>query len=269
MKSKKKSLLTTPWAAAITLAVAMIQPQVFGGPVEVAPQSSAEIEEDDGPSLFDVKLDASYNLGGETEFRGRKFDDSDALSFNFSAGTMLPLSERWMAPLELKSQSLALDDLLGVPMPDSINTLEFSTGLAFKPNDRWMFMGMFNTTLYRLEDIESDDIGFSGGLMIEWEYSKSWKWVFGAIYQPDNDWPVIPLVGFEWQINDHWELQFPFPPRLTYTPNDQWRFHFGMDDMGFGTTFRTSDTLGSSVGLPEFDGELGSYSEMRLGVGIA
>lgn len=261
------SIINIPWSAIVMLAVAVSQTKLLGGPLETAPQSALETRENDEPSLFDIKLDASFSFAGETEFRGRKFGDSDAMNFNLSAGTMLPLSERWMVPLEIKSQYLALGDLPGVPMPDSINTLEFGTGLAFKANDRWMFMASINTTLYKLDDIESDDIGFSGGLMVEWEYSPSWKWVFGVIVQPDNDLPVIPIAGFKWQINEHWQFEFPFPPRLTYIPNDAWSFHFGMDGV-LGTTFRTSDTLGSSIGLPEFDGELGSYSDFRLGGGM-
>lgn len=261
------SIFNIPWLRTVMLVLVVGQTQLLGGPVERAPEASIESREDGGPSLLDVKLDASYSFPGETEFRGRKYGDSDALNFNFSAGTMLPLDERWMMPLELKSQYLALDDMPGVPMPDSISTLEFGIGLAFKPNDRWMYMASFNTTLYSLDDIDSDDIGFSGALMVEWEYSPSWKWMFGVVYQPDNDLPVIPFVGFEWQISEHWKMQLPLSPRITYTPDEQWSFHFGMD-MVLGTTFRTSDTLGSSVGLPEFDGELGSYSDFRLGAGV-
>lgn len=225
------------------------------------------LEDEDRPPLLEAKMDFSYNAGGETEFRDSEYGDSDAISFNFSAGTMLPLNESWMLPLELKLNYLALDDLSGVPMPDSIQTLEYSIGIAWKPNDRWMFMANITPTLYKLEDIESDDFGVSGGLMAEWQYNDAWKWTFGIMVQPDNDLPVIPLVGFEWQINDHWKLRFPFSPRLTYSPDDKWSYHIGVD-MILGTTFRTSDDLGSELGLPEFDGEIGSYSDFRIGGGV-
>lgn len=221
----------------------------------------------DRPPLLDAKADFSHTFGGETTFRGEKSADSDAFNLNFSAATLLPLGGRWMMPLELKAQWISLDDPAGVPMPDSIETLELGLGIAWQPADRWMFMASLNPTLYKLDDIEGDDLGFSGGLMAEWEYNRSWKWMFGLMVQPDNDLPVIPLVGFEWKIDDCWTLEFPFSPRLTYAPDERWSFHLGID-MILGTTFRTSDTLGSSLGLPEFDGELGSYSEFRLGAGV-
>jgi len=104
--------------------------------------------------------------------------------------------------------------------------------------------------------------------MVEWQYSQSMKWVFGMMYQPNNSMPVIPLIGGEWQINDEWQLLMTFPqPRLVYSPNDQWRFHVGMD-LILGTTFRTTDTFGTEMGMPRFNGQLGSYSDTRIGAGI-
>jgi len=226
---------------------------------------------DDGPPLLEVKLETSYTVGGETKFRGAKFGDSGAFAVNLSASTFVRLSqsdEKWMLPLELQSQNLSLDSLVGVPLPDRINTLEFSTGLAYKPNDRWMFMARISPTLYKFDDLGANDISFSGGLMAEWEYSPSVKWMFGLMVQPDNDLPVLPLVGVDWRINEQWELQLMLiKPRVIYTLNDQWKFHAGMG-LNFGTTFRTSDTLGTSIGLPRFNDALGQYSDMRVGGGV-
>jgi len=84
---------------------------------------------------------------------------------------------------------------------------------------------------------------------------------------PDGDLPVIPLVGVNWFINEKWELQLMLlKPRVIYTLNDRWKFSAGLG-LNFGTTFRTSDTLGTSIGLPRYTDALASYSDMRLGLG--
>jgi Domain of unknown function (DUF6268) len=233
--------------------------------IEQPPGKSAE---DDGPPLLDVKLETSYTLGGDTEFGGGKFGDSDVFGANLSVGTLMPLNEDWSIPFELQSQYLSMGTLAGVPLPDAMNTLEFGTGLAYRPNDRWMYKASINTALYKFEDIGGNDIGISGGLMAMWEYSRSLKWMFGLMVQPDNELPVIPLIGVNWQINEQWELQLMLiKPRVVYTLDDQWKFHAGMG-MNFGTTFRSSDTLGTSIGLPRFNDALGSYSDMRFGGGL-
>ena len=222
---------------------------------------------DDGPPLLDLKLESSYVAAGETQFRGAKFGDSGALGVNLNASTMMPLSENWMLPLGLQSQNISFDSLSGLPLPDRINTLKFSTGLAYKPNDNWMIMARINPGLYKLEDIGANDIGITGGLMAKWQYSPAVEWTFGFMVNPDGDLPVIPLVGVNWLINEKWELQLMLlKPRVIYTLNDQWKFNAGMG-LNFGTTFRTSDTLGTSIDLPRYNDALASYSDMRFGVG--
>lgn len=265
------SLRLTACAVAVLSPIVAAAQQATSPRFEVIRPSPGESQPDDGPPLLDVKLDTSYTAEGETTFRGAKYGDSSALNFNLSASTFVPLSqsnEKWMLPFDLQTQNISLDSFAGVPLPDRIHTLEFSTGLAYKANDEWMFMARISPTLYKFDDIGGNDIGISGGLMVEWEYSPAVKWMFGLMVMPDNDLPVLPVVGVDWRINERWELQLMFlDPRLVYTLNDQWKIHAGMG-LNFGTTFRTSDTLGTSIGLPRFNDALGSYSDMRIGAGV-
>lgn len=248
----------------MALTLAMTQTQAFTN----EPPSPHEGDEGAGPPPLEVKMESSYTLGGETEFRGAKFGDSDAFNASLSLSAFWQLSEEWSIPFELQSQHLSLGSLAGVPLPDTINTLEFGLGLGYRPNDRWTFMARVNPAFYKFDDVGGNDIGFSGGLMAEWQYSPSLKWMFGVMWQPNNAMPVIPFIGLDWQINEQWELQLTFPkPRLIYSLNDKWKIHAGMD-LVLGTTFRSSDTLGTSISLPQYNDALGSYSEVRLACGV-
>lgn len=266
MKSKLiiRSFPPATWAAVIALSLAMTQTNVRGG--DTSPLSGVDGE--GGPPSLEVEMDASFTSAGEAKFRGAQFGDSDAYNFNFSAMTFVPLSEHWSMPFQLESQNVSLGSLPGLPIPDSIHMMEIGSGLAYRPNERWMWMACINAQLYKFDDIGSDDIGISGGLMGEWQYSQAMKWVFGVMYQPNNSMPLIPMVGGEWQINDEWQLLLTFPqPRLVFSPDDKWSFHVGMD-LILGTTFRTTDTFGNSTGLSKFNNQLGSYSDTRIGAGI-
>jgi opacity protein-like surface antigen len=268
MKSKLtlRTIRTTPWAAATILGAVMVQAQVFGG---TPLQPEGKDDPGERPPLLEVKVETSYTGNGEAKFRGEKYGDSDAINLNVRVSTLTPLSEKWFIPFELQSQNLELGSLAGLPVPDAINAFEFGTGLAYRPNDRWMFMARINAALYKLEDVGGNDIGISGGLMAMWEYSPSIKWTFGLMVQTDNDdLPVIPLIGVSWKINEHWELELMLlAPRLIYTANDKLKFYAGMG-LNFGTTFRSSDTLGTSIGRSKFNDALGSYSDMRFGGGV-
>ena len=217
---------------------------------------------------FDLTLESSYTAAGNTEFRGSKFGDSYAYNMGIGLSTRASLNEHWSLPLELKSQNLSLGSPAGVPVPADIHTLQFSTGLNYRPNDRWMFMARVSPELYNFSDINGNDIGVSGGITAMWNYSPSLKFMFGVNFSPDSDLKVMPMAGLDWAINDQWDLCLMLPkPRLIYTLDDHWSFHVGADlNM---VTFRTSDSLGTSIGLPQYNDELGSYRDIRIGAGVS
>lgn len=258
-----RTVRTATWVVAVTVAAAMTHTQAFGDP-----PSPGGSEPGEGPPSLEVTLESSYTAGGETKFRGAKVGDSDAFDANFGLSYFWDLDESWSIPFDLQSQNVFLDSLAGTPLPESIHTLEFGTGLAYRLDDSWMFMARISPVLYKLDDVGGNDIGLSGGLMAMWDYSPSLKFTFGVFAQPDNEFPVLPLVGMDWRIDEQWELRLMLlAPQLIYSPDDQWSFQVGMDS-NFGTTFRTSNTLGTSIGLPQYDDALGSYSDLRFGGGV-
>ena len=128
-------------------------------------------------------------------------------------------------------------------------------------------MGMLGATLYKFSDIEGNDLGVCSGINAMWRYSPSVTWRFGLMASPDIDIPVQPMVGVDWQINEGFNLRLLFPqPRLTYQPNERWSFYTGLNVVG--STFRTSESLGNSIGLSRYNDALGTYRDIRLGGGV-
>lgn len=250
-------------AAAVTPSVASAQTTEFG----TALQQNGVREPGMRPPLFDVTLESSYTAAGKAKFRGADLSDSDAYNVSLGLRTRAPLNEHWSIPLELRSQNLYLGSLAGIPVPEDIHTLQFGTGLSYRPNDRWMFMALVSPTLYKFSDLGGNDIGISGGLTAMWNYGPSLKFMFGMVFSPDSDLKVLPMAGLDWAINDKLDLRLMFPkPRLVYTPNDHWSFQVGADlNMA---TFRTSDSLGTSIGLPQYNDALGTYRDIRIGTGV-
>lgn len=252
--------------------VAIITPSV----VEAQPANMMDIMprtfragETNRPSSMPVQaqFESSYTARGKAEFLGTKSGDSDAFNTRLNVFVPVPLSERWIVPVGLGTENLFLDSVGGVPVPDEIHTLSFNTGLGHRLNDDWMIMGMLGATLYKFSDIEGNDIGVSGGINAMWRYSPSVMLRFGLMAFPDSDIPVLPMVGVDWQINEEFNLRLLFPqPRLTWQPNERWRFYAGMNMVG--STFRASESLGNSIGLSQYNDALGTYRDIRLGGGI-
>lgn len=255
--------VATAWiATVVTSSVATAQTTEFA----TTPQQN-EVREPGRRPLFDVTLESSYTAGGKAKFRGADFSNSDAYSVSLGLSTRAPLNEHWSIPLELRSQNLFLGSPGGVPVPGNINTLAFGTGLSYRPNDRWRFMAIVSPTLYKFSDVGANDIGVSCSLTAMWNYSPSLKFMFGVVFSPDSDLKVMPVAGLDWAINDQLALRLMFPkPRLIYTLNDHWSFHAGA---GLNmATFRTKDSLGTSIGLPQYNDAIGTYRDIRIGAGV-
>lgn len=231
------------------------------------PQQPGERKAGMRPPLFDMTLESSYTEAGKTKFGGANFGNSDVYNVSLGLSTRPLLNEHWIIPFELRSQNLYLGSLNGVPLPDDIHTLQVGTGLGYRLNDRWIFMARVSPTLYKFSDVSGNDVGVSGGLTAMLNYNPSLKFMCGIMFTPDSDLKVLPMAGFDWAINDWFDLRLVFPrPRLTFTPDEHWRFHVGADlDT---VTFRTSNSLGTSIGQPQYNDALATYRDIRIGTGV-
>ncbi len=234
--------------------------------VAATPQRNEERDLGMRPPI-DVTLESSYAASGKAKFRTTEFGNSDAYNVNVGVSTRATLNEHWSIPLELRSQNLFLGSPAGVPVPENILTLAFGTGLSYRHNDRWSFTAMVGPTLYKFNDVGDNDVGISGRLTAMWNYSPSLKFMFGILISPDSDLKVMPIGGLDWIINNQWDLRLMFPkPRLIYTPDEHWSFHAGSS---FNKViFRTSDSLGTSIGLPQYNDAIASYIDIRIGAGV-
>ncbi|MDD5169246.1 MAG: DUF6268 family outer membrane beta-barrel protein [Syntrophales bacterium] len=256
--------VATAWIAnVITPSVITAQTTEFGA----TPQRNEAREPGTRPPLFDATLESSYTAAGKAKFHDAEFNDSNAYNVSLDLRTRAPLNEHWNIPLELRSQNLYLGLLPGVPVPENIHTLQFGTGLSYRPDDRWRFTALVGPTLYKFSDVSGNDIGFSGRLTAIWSYCPSLKFMFGVVFSPDSDLKVLPLAGLNWAINDQLDLRLMFPkPRLIYTLNDHWSFHVGASFNR--ATFRTTDSLGTSISLPQYNDAIATYREIRIGAGV-
>ena len=266
MKNKSIILIaiTISWVAAFTFMRAAIAQSMTLG--EKAQQAFGD-DSSKRPPLVEITLESSYAAATTTTFRGAEVGESDASNINIGLKTRIPLNGHWVVPLEVRSQNLYLGTLADTPLPASINTIQLGTGLGYRPGEHWMFMAHVNPTFYRLSDFGSNDVGVSGSLMAMWNYSPSLKIMLGVIYSPDSDLSIMPLAGFDWTINNHFDLQMMFPrPRLIYILDEKLHFHIGAE-MNL-ITFSTNELAETTSELAQYNDALATYRDIRLGTGI-
>lgn len=218
---------------------------------------------------WEVQFRSSYTGEGVAEFRGAdSAEESDASSLELSIGHKVTLNNSWALLFQIGSTNLYLNSVPGAPIPDSIHTLRLTTGIEYKPGEKLTLMALFIPSLYRLEDVGSDDVGLSGGLLMNYRSSPTLKWSLGVLATSDSSLsPVLPIGGVEWKMNDKLELQLVVPkPRLVYTINSAWSVFAGGDLTG--TTFRTKRDFSAKNGFAGHDNAVADYRDLRVGGGL-
>ena len=86
--------------------------------------------------------------------------------------------------------------------------------------------------------------------------------VLGVDADPfEEDW-ATPICGFNWEVNDQWNLRAVFPdPRFSYTPNKKLEFFVAADLVGGGYRNGPTDDRRTSNAVLD-------YSEYRAGSGV-
>lgn len=75
-------------------------------------------------------------------------------------------------------------------------------------------------------EVNSEDVVFSLLAAVGYKFSDSFTLLAGGYYSQDfGDAQIFPGVGFIWNLSERWTMSL-LPPRarLSYAPNDSWRF---------------------------------------------
>jgi hypothetical protein len=216
----------------------------------------------------DAFADYSYVGAGEVKFAGADGRTSDAQSVNVAVNGEIPASrERWFVPVGLGSENILLEALPGLPIPEGVHTLRLSTGVGCRFNEQWLAVLSLGPMLYRVEDLEGDDIGIAGMVRVNWRIQPDLTASFGLAFNPDSDIPVFPALGVRYVMRTNVILNLMMPkPGVIYRASPRLSLFAGGGLKG--ATFRTDPAFGTRMGQPRFDHELASYWDVRFGLGV-
>ena len=141
------------------------------------------------------------------------------------------------------------------------------TGLGYHLGDQWTFVGAVGPRFYRLDSLESDDVGIGALFRATYKWKPNLTVAFGLSVEPDRDVPVLPAAGLRWEIRDDLILSLMFPRTgLEYRVAPKLSLLVGLD--GNFTVFRAENDLGNKIGQSQFNNGLGTYREFRVSAGV-
>ena len=231
----------------------------------VLAQQPKGLEKSERHPAYGLQVEYSYVGEGDTSYHG-DHGQSDAQTLGVAGQMDYPLNEHWFIPLSVQSKELWLETLNGLPIPGEIDTLSFGAGVGYHFNDQWTVAASVGPTLYRYNDITSDDIGFTTAIHATYQWRPDVLFAFGLAINPDSEVPVLPLAGARWNINPDFTLNLMFPrPALIYHLKPQ--IDLMLVGSGEFATFRTAADLGNTIGQIRYNHTLGTYRNFHLGAG--
>ena len=216
------------------------------------------------------RLTSSYVF--ESDFERGDDAEGDAFSTDFEFGYRIPMSlgwpnrddGAWYLRLGARYLRFDFDNEGGLPLPNTLQGIAGVVALEYLVKGRRVILFEALPGVYFEHDIRSDafDVPIKAAMPIE--INDSFAFIVGVSYVGMRSYPLLPIVGFNWRINDHWTVRaIPPDPRIIYTPRDDLNFWIGGELAG--GAFRTDSR---NQGPGKLDNAVVTYSDWRVGAGV-
>ena len=240
---------------------------VAGEPVRAA----KAVEE---PSRRDTQLIARFTTSYVFESDFERGDDAsgDVWSKDFELGYRIPIEIGWPRNgdgswyLRLGGRYVHHDfnNDGGLPLPDSLQSVAGVIGLEYLIEGRRAILFDVQPGVYFEHDINDGAFDAPVRLAVPIPINDSFAFIVGAAYSRLRSYPLLPLVGFNWKINDRWTVAaIPPDPRIIYSASKNLHVWFGGELTG--GSYRTDRR---EVNRRELSGAVVTYSDWRVGAGV-
>ncbi|MFT3783332.1 MAG: DUF6268 family outer membrane beta-barrel protein [Nibricoccus sp.] len=153
-----------------------------------------------------------------------------------------------------------------VPIPTRLQALSANVEYATEVNGRWTLSTNVGAGSYvATKGLLSKGCGFSTSVMGLYKWSPTLDIAVGVAFDSlSHDYRLVPLIGFDWQLNDKWSLAIGFPSTaLTYSLTK--RLTLGIEASGSGGTFYVQDDPAPGIAPRSLAESKLETIEVRLG----
>jgi hypothetical protein len=219
-----------------------------------------------GPLIVSVTPDYTF-VGRSTVADGTASGKSGVQTADLEIETEIPINSRWSVPVDFQSANMFLGSVAGIAIPEDINTIHLAAGLAYQFDPAWSVALTGGPALYEFDAVSIADVGIAGELRVTYVINSNLQFFLGADYEMDGKYPVLPVAGMKWKVNDHvlFDLRIS---RLEadYLANDN--LSFFVDGNTDYQIFRAGSHLGNQIGMPSFNNAVGTYEDFHGGIGL-
>jgi len=171
----------------------------------------------------------------------------------------------WYLRAGFDYQRWDFDNSGGLPIPNHLQSISATIALEYLVRGRTAILLETRPGFYFEDDIEMDTFDAPSKAAMVFGVSDKFFLVGGVSYASMRSYPLIPIVGFVWNVTDRLSLNIvPPEPRVIYALNDNLRVWAGGELAG--GSFRTD---GKTVPRKEnLNDAVVTYTETRAGLGF-
>ncbi len=224
-----------------------------------------EQREEEGPvPLNTIELDTSYVFSSRIDFASQKVGEGSAMHNDFEYIRRIPIHGQWYFQIGANYERFDFGGSATRLLPTTLQSINVPIGISYIYRGHVGFLAQFRPGVNFEHDISTGafDIPFQIGSFYPFIDEKFYG-VWGVGTSMLRDWPVIPMVGIIWVINDQFRIMGHAPePKIIYQPNENWTFWVGGEFAGGSYKVgRRSDSRLSNTVV--------DYTEIRVGGGFS
>jgi hypothetical protein len=233
-----------------------------GGDRTVVQPSLGSEAKNGGSPVWSFDLDSDYTVGS-TITNASNFGPQAVYHYEIEALRDFPLFDKYFLQFGLDSERFTFSRSNSL-FPYAMTSVAAEIAVSYWDGDEFFPLLKIEPGIYYTRNyitINSFDIPVR--LALGFKVQKDVHLVLGFSADRFQQFPIFPVAGFNWKINDKLNLRAVFPePRLSYTLNDSLEFFF--DGQYVGGTYRNGPTNDSRT-----NNALLEYTEIRAGTGVS
>jgi hypothetical protein len=154
------------------------------------------------------------------------------------------------------------------PIPDSLQSGSVEVGADIQVSPAVLVRiaalpGIYSNAV----DITSKDFNAPFELAATYFVSSDLILLGGIYVDVNSQTPIFPVIGVHWKLSDKWLIEgMPPRPQIQYLLSDNVTLFAGADL--HEETYVVDSRFGTSRGLPQFNGAILQYTEIRGGAGL-
>ena len=218
-------------------------------------------------STDSVNAEASYDFGGSVNKGGVHLGDLTSAHASINYTHQFGLGPKNGISLGFGVEQIAMDRPDSIVVPDQLGAVYAKIGYSQRFADGWFAAIEINPGIYSdFDGVSGEDFSVPAGVFGGYRFSKTLDIVFGLRYDPWSELPIIGGIGILWRPDDEWTINIGMPRLFVDRAVTDRAGVFVAGEMVSGS-YRVAEDYGTRYGLPQVDGEIVEFRQLRAGAG--